>query len=323
MRYLYFPVPAPPVTRSGAQGTSRPMVEGDALLRRAHPPGPDRERGAVTPQTCGRPQPSGPGVATQGTARGGTALRPGLPRGGRGGRRMRIRAPGHPRGQRRSRWDVSQPPAAGSTRPTVLGPPGEAGGGRARLAAGRQATRRVSRSLRAFARIETVSRRFDAAELENQAERTVSLEAAARGRKARCFLQANPPLFALPHRGHDCHLVAELPGLWAHPPTTAQDRKLPCRTRAADVALTRGPGLPRRWSSASDPSDRGTPMRRSRVCSTVRECTAGRDIASPPRPSRESASRTSFASGPRWRVVRAHPQRSPMSNSTSTDGGAV
>ena len=50
--------------------------------------------------------------------------------------------------------------------------------------------------------------------------------------------------------------ATDLPALWAHPQTTAQDRKLLLRTLLADVTLTREPGADRvqvllRWKTGA------------------------------------------------------------------------
>ena len=76
-----------------------------------------------------------------------------------------------------------------------------------------------------------------------EAEWNAKLEAAARCREeAQQFLQAHPPQLSPEDRARITRLAADLPGLWTHPCTTAQDRKLLLRTLLADVTLTREPG---------------------------------------------------------------------------------
>ena len=76
-----------------------------------------------------------------------------------------------------------------------------------------------------------------------ETEWNAKLEAAARCRQeAQRFLQAHPPQLSSEDRARITRLAADLPALWAHPQTTAQDRKLLLRTLLADVTLTREPG---------------------------------------------------------------------------------
>lgn len=220
-------LPAPPVNRSYARRTSRPMAEGDALLRQAHPPGLDREHGAGTPQERVRRQPRGPGVTTQDAAR--------------GGRRLWLRDPGHPRGPRRSRGEVRPLPEARAARPAVLGPPGDAGGGRGRLAAGRPAARRVSLACRAVVRLATGPRHRDVGpETATTRQHHPTREAIARCPRRRRVLPESPPGFAREHRDPIRPLTADPRELWAHLPLAAHDRPR-LHARIPHVPRTRGP----------------------------------------------------------------------------------
>lgn len=257
---------APPAQRSIA----RPMAEWDVLLWGHHPGYIDRETFEVTQQKLAGNQTNGPWMATRGAVREGAVLLQGLALCGRCGRRMSIRYPGRARGQGLYLCDADRTRHAGRTCQSVLSPPIDAAVGRAFLAAVRPANLRLA--LRAFATIETerrqvaeqwqrqveraeyeadrARRQFDAVEPENrlvartlEAEWNAKLEAVARCRQeAQRFLQANPPQLTAEDRARISRLAADLPGLWTHPRTTAQDRKLLLRTLIADVTLTRDPG---------------------------------------------------------------------------------
>ena len=254
---------APPERRS----ISRPMAEWDVLLWEHHPGYIDRETFAMNQQKLAGNQTNGPWVATRGAVREGAALLQGLALCGRCGRRMSIRYPGRARGQGLYLCDADRTRHAGRTCQSVLSPPIDAAVGRAFLAAVRPAQLRLA--LRAFETIETERRRvaeqwqrqveraqyeaerahrqFDQVEPENrlvartlEAEWNAKLEAAERCRQeAQRFLQANPPALTADDRDRITRLATDLPGLWAHPRTTAQDRKLLLRTLLADVTLTR------------------------------------------------------------------------------------
>jgi DNA invertase Pin-like site-specific DNA recombinase len=254
---------APP----GRRSVRRPMAEWDVLLWQHHPGYIDRETFEMNQQTLARNQTNGPWVVTRGAVREGAALLQGLTLCGRCGRRMTIRYPGRARRQGLYLCDAARTRHAGRTCQAVLSPPIDAAVGRAFLAAVRPAQLRLA--LRAFAAIETERRRvaeqwqrqveraqyeadrahrqFDQVEPENrlvartlEAEWNANLEAAERCRQeAQRFLQANPPSLTPPDRERITRLASDLPALWQHPQTTAQDRKLLLRTLVADITLTR------------------------------------------------------------------------------------
>lgn len=257
---------APPTQRS----IQRPMAEWDVLLWAHHPGYIDRETFAMNQQKLAGNQTNGIWVATRGAVREGAALLQGLTLCGRCGRRMSIRYPGRAHRQGCYLCDADRTRHAGPPCQAVLSPPVDAAVSRAFLAAVRPANLRLA--FRAFAAIETerrqvaaqwerqveraeyeadrARRQFDAVEPENrlvartlEAEWNAKLETAARCREeARRFLQVHPPQLSPEDRARITRLAVDLPGLWTHPRTTAQDRKLLLRTLLADVTLTREPG---------------------------------------------------------------------------------
>ena len=257
---------APPPQRS----IRRPMAEWDVLLWGHHPGYLDRETFAMNQQKLAGNQTNGLGVGTRGAVREGAALLQGLTLCGRCGRRMSLRYPGRAHTQGCYLCDADRTRHAGPPCQAVLSPPVDAAVSRAFLAAVRPAQLRLA--FRAFAALETerrqvaaqwerqveraeyeadrARRQFEAVEPENrlvartlETEWNAKLEAAARCRQeAQRFLQAHPPQLRSEDRARITHLAADLPALWAHPQTTAQDRKLLLRTLLADVTLTREPG---------------------------------------------------------------------------------
>ena len=252
------------------RSVQRPMAEWDVLLWDHHPGYLDRETFAMNQQKLAGNQTNGRWVATRGAVREGAALLQGLTLCGRCGRRMSLRYPGRAPAQACYLCDADRTRHGGPSCQAVLSPLVDAAVSRAFLAAVRPAQLRLA--FRAFATIETerrqvaaqwerqveraeyeadrARRQFDAVEPENrlvartlEAEWNAKLEAAARCRQeAQRFLQAHPPQLSPEDRARITRLADDLPALWAHPQTTALDRKLLLRTLLADVTLTREPG---------------------------------------------------------------------------------